>query len=312
MAHTANGGSAGAPLRIGVDLGGSKIELIALDRIGQTLWRQRQPTPKGDYQATLDTIVTLVQRCEQELGMQGTLGVGIPGVISSQTGRVKNSNSQCLNGHSLDTDLAYRLGRPVRTANDANCFAVSEAMDGAGRGKKMVFGAILGTGCGAGLAINGEAHSGSNGVAGEWGHNPLPWMSDAEFPGPDCFCGKRGCIESYVSGSGLERQFFERFGERLTATEIELKARQADPDALAIQGAYLDQLARSLAHVINILDPDCIVLGGGLSNLDWLYQKLPDVLPHYVIGGECHVPVLRNHHGDASGVRGAAWLWGEL
>ncbi|SHH73951.1 ROK family protein [Ferrimonas marina] len=299
------------PVRIGVDLGGSKIEVIALDPIGQILWRQRRPTPKGQYQPTLATITEMVLQCEREIQCVGSVGVGIPGVVSSRTETVKAASSTCLNGQPLERDLSQRLQRPVRTANDANCFAVSEAMDGAGRGYRVVFGAILGTGCGAGLAIDGQAHAGRHGIAGEWGHNPLPWMTEQEFPGPECFCGKRGCIERYISGSGLEAQYRRLTGDGLSATEIELRARAGEPAALQIRQQFLSQLARALAHVVHLLDPDCVVLGGGLSNLDWIYSDLPEQLRLQVIGQECDLPILRNQHGDSSGVRGAAWLWGK-
>ncbi|MBY5921217.1 fructokinase [Ferrimonas balearica] len=298
------------PLRLGVDLGGTKIELIALNPQGQVRWQQRIPTPSGSYRATIEAIAGLVQRCESELGESGTVGVGIPGVVSRQTQRVKGANSVCLNGQPLEQDLGALLGRPIRTANDANCFAISEATDGAAVGYRTVFGIILGTGCGAGIAVDGRVHEGPNGIAGEWGHNPLPWMTEAEFPGPDCFCGRRGCIETFISGTNLARQYREHTGLTLAGAQILERVDAGEASAEQVFEAFLSQLTRALAHVINLLDPDCIVLGGGLSNVERLYELLPKRLPGYTVGGECATPILKHHHGDASGVRGAAWLWG--
>ncbi len=303
-------GSSLPPLRLGVDLGGTKIELIALSPGGEVLWQQRQPTPSGSYRATIEAIAQLVNQCERELGASGTVGVGIPGVVSRHTQRVKGANSVCLNGQPLEQDLAALLGRPVRTANDANCFAVSEATDGAAAGYRTVFGVILGTGCGAGIAVDGQVHEGPNGVAGEWGHNPLPWMTEQEFPGPDCFCGRRGCIETFISGTNLARQYRERSGILLPGEAILQRVDAGEEQANLVFEAFLSQLTRALAHVVNLLDPDCIVLGGGLSNIDRLYDLLPQRLPGFTVGGECVTPILKHHHGDASGVRGAAWLWG--
>ncbi|MBY6186801.1 fructokinase [Marinobacter hydrocarbonoclasticus] len=298
------------PLRLGVDLGGTKIELIALNQDGEVRWQQRIPTPKANYRATVEAIAELVSRCERELGQAGTVGVGIPGVVSARTQRVKGANSICLNGQPLEQDLSQLLGRPVRTANDANCFAISEATDGAAVGYRTVFGVILGTGCGAGIAVDGRIHAGPNGIAGEWGHNPLPWMTAAEFPGPDCFCGRNGCIETFVSGTNLARQYLQHTGTTLSGPDILARVDAGEPEAETVFEAYLSQLTRALAHVINLLDPDCIVLGGGMSNVARLYQALPQRLPAFTVGGECATPVLQNLHGDASGVRGAAWLWG--
>ncbi len=295
-------------LRMGVDLGGTKIEIVALNDEGKELYRNRIPTPK-EYQATLDAIEMLVNEVEVTLSETGSVGIGIPGVISPYSGLVKNANSTWINGHPLDMDLGERLGREVRVANDANCFAVSEAIDGAAAGKSVVFGVIIGTGCGAGVAINGKVHSGGNGIGGEWGHNPLPWMRSDEFNTTSCFCGNRDCIETFVSGTGFVRDYREAGGEAGSGIEIAALVETGDEIAKAAFGRYIDRLARSLAHVINVLDPDVIVLGGGVSNIAAIYPLLPDVLPKYVLGGECRTPVLQNMYGGSSGVRGAAWLW---
>ncbi|SQH77431.1 manno(fructo)kinase [Shewanella benthica] len=295
-------------LRMGVDLGGTKIELVALNAEGQELFRKRLPTPR-EYEATLDTIVSLVEEAETTLAMTGSVGVGIPGVISPFSGLVKNANSTWINGKPLDIDLAHRLRREVRVANDANCFAVSEATDGAGAGKGVVFGVIIGTGCGGGIAINGRVHSGGNGIGGEWGHNPLPWMSKQEFNSTSCFCGNHDCIETFISGTGFVRDYNLAGGNVSKGAEIMALVDAGDALAVAAFERYLDRLARSLAHVINTLDPDVIVLGGGMSNIDAIYPKLPDILAKYVLGGECRTPVVQNLYGCSSGVRGAAWLW---
>lgn len=295
-------------LRMGVDLGGTKIELVALNEDGKELFRKRIPTPR-EYEATLVAIESLVVEAETTLGMTGTVGVGIPGVISPFSGLVKNANSTWINGHPLDVDLGNRLNREVRVANDANCFAVSEAVDGAAAGKGMVFGVIIGTGCGAGLAINGKVHGGSNGIGGEWGHNPLPWMTADEFNSTHCFCGNQDCIETFISGTGFVRDYKAAGGDAPSGIEIAQRMAQGEPLATAAFNRYIDRLARALAHVINVLDPDVIVLGGGVSNIDAIYPLLPDVLPKYVLGGECRTPVVQNMYGGSSGVRGAAWLW---
>ncbi|QSX31161.1 fructokinase [Shewanella cyperi] len=299
--------------RIGIDLGGTKIELVMLDGAGVEVFRKRRPTPR-DYPGTLAAVVELVKEAEAETGQRASIGIGIPGVVSSLSGKVKNCNATWINGQPMDKDLGAMLGREVRIANDANCFAVSEAVDGAGAGKALVFGVILGTGCGGGIAISHKVHAGGNGIGGEWGHNPLPWMTAEEFNSTRCFCGNADCIETFVSGTGFVRDFRAHGGEATSG--IEIVARMAEGDALA--GAaferFIDRLARALAQVINTLDPDAIVLGGGVSNIDLIYQRLPALLPKYVLGGECATPVLKNHHGASSGVRGAAWLWapGEL
>ena len=297
-------------LRIGVDLGGTKIEVVALSEQGEELFRKRLPTPR-EYQATLDVIEALVAEAEKELGQNGTVGVGIPGVVSPFSGLVKNANSTWINGHPLDIDLAKRLGREVRVANDANCFAVSEAVDGAAAGKAMVFGVIIGTGCGAGIAINGKVHGGGNGIGGEWGHNPLPWMTPEEFNSTNCFCGNKDCIETFISGTGFVRDYQLVAGTShvTSGADIVLLMQEGEPQALAAFERYIDRLARSLAHVINLLDPDIIVLGGGVSNIGAIYSRLPDILPKYVLGSECRTPVVQNMYGSSSGVRGAAWLW---
>ncbi|NMH64545.1 fructokinase [Shewanella salipaludis] len=296
-------------MRMGVDLGGTKIELVALCDEGRELYRKRVPTPR-EYQATLDAVTTLVLDAEASLGITGTVGVGIPGVVSPFSGLVKNANSTWINGHPLDLDLGARLNREVRVANDANCFAVSEAVDGAAAGKGVVFGVIIGTGCGAGIAINGKVHGGGNGIGGEWGHNPLPWMTAAEFNSTSCFCGNKDCIETFISGTGFVRDYNAATGQALTSG-ADIMALAATGDAAANQAfeRYMDRLARSLAHVINMLDPDAIVLGGGMSNIDAIYPRLPDLLSKYVLGGECRTPVVQNLYGCSSGVRGAAWLW---
>lgn len=287
-------------MRIGIDLGGTKIEALALSVSGEELIRRRVPTPKNDYAATVGAITGLVQIIEAETGETGTVGVGTPGAISPATGLIKNANSTCLIGHPLDRDLTEALDRPVRLANDADCFTLSEAIDGAGRFAEMVFGVILGTGVGGGLVWRRQLLSGANAIAGEWGHNPLPWPLDDERPGPDCYCGKRGCIEAFLSGPALEKQYREATGKSLPAQEI--------TDGL-LWKSYQDRLARALAHVINIVDPGVIVLGGGLSNVERLYDPVMDLLPRYVFSDHVATEILPPVHGDSSGVRGAAWLW---
>jgi fructokinase len=300
-------------MRLGIDLGGTKTEVIALDDDGTELLRERAATDTSSYDAVLATIADLVARAESNLGRQGTVGVGIPGTLSARTGRVKNANSTVLNGHALDQDLGRLLGREVRCMNDANCLALSEAADGAGAGYRVVFAVILGTGCGAGVAIDGRPWEGANRVAGEWGHNPLPWVTAAESPGPACWCGKSGCIETWVSGPGLAGDYARSApappSVRLTGKAIVDLARGGDAPAKVALERYANRLARSLAHVINVLDPDVIVLGGGMSNVDELYERVPPQLETYVFGKEVQTPVVRSKHGDSSGVRGAAWLW---
>ena len=296
-------------MRIGIDFGGTKIEGVALGPDGRELARERVATPRGDYEGCVAAVVRLVAGFEARLGGRGTVGIGIPGSISPETGLVKNANSTWLNGRRLDADLEAALGRPVRVENDANCLAVSEARDGAGAGAHVLFAVIVGTGAGGGIAVDGRPISGFQRNAGEWGHNPLPWMSAAEFPGPRCWCGKPGCLETFISGPGFERDFARATGETLTADEIVRRMRAGDEAARSVYRRYADRLARGLASVINILDPDVIVLGGGLSNMDELYGDLPALLPAYVFSDACRTPIAKARHGDSSGVRGAAWLW---
>jgi len=297
-------------MRIGVDLGGTKIEAVALGDDGDVRARQRVPTPRDDYEATLREITDLVLGVERETGSRGTVGIGIPGALSPATGRVKNANSVWLNGQRLDEDLERRLERPLRFANDANCFALSEAADGAGAGARVVFGAILGTGCGGGIVVDGRVLTGPNAIAGEWGHNPLPWPEDVERPGPPCYCGKRGCIETFLSGPGLARDHAASSGEILSPPEILARAEAGDASAEAALVRYADRLARALASVINVLDPDVIVLGGGMSNVSRLYRDVPPLLARYGFSDRIDNRMTPPVHGDSSGVRGAAWLWG--
>ena len=297
-------------LRFGIDLGGTKIELIALDADGTEIWRRREATPQGDYRGTLETIRQLVWQAEHELGEAGHVGIGTPGAISRASGRLKNSNSVCLNGQPLIEDLERVLGRPVRMANDADCFALSEASDGAAAGFPVVFGVILGTGVGGGIVVNGRLLQGPNAIAGEWGHNPLPWSQADELPGPECYCGKRGCIETFLSGPGLARDFLQQSGQSLTGVEILARAESGDAEAESAFQRYEDRLARGLAHVINLLDPDAIVLGGGLSNCARLYAQVSRHWDRYVFSDRVDTRLLAPVHGDSSGVRGAAWLWG--
>ncbi len=292
--------------RIGIDLGGSKIEIAVLGPDGTEALRQRIATPPG-YQETLHAIATLVHASEAQLGVTATVGIGIPGVISPATGLVKNANSIALNGHRFDHDISQALGREVRVENDANCFTLSEASDGAAAGLDAVFGVILGTGCGGGIVMHGKVHRGPHRVAGEWGHNPLPWPTGTEVPGHLCWCGKHGCLETYVAGPSLARDC-DGPGAHDAST---LPSRAADGEVAAIEALdrHADRLARGLAVVINLLDPDIIVIGGGLSNMSHLYTELPRRIPGYAFSDVIATPVVRNKHGDSSGVRGAAWLW---
>jgi fructokinase len=282
--------------RIGIDLGGTKTEAVVLDR-GREVFRKRIASPQGSYQATLDAISSLVRDAGE-----GTVGIGIPGTMSPATGLVKGANSTWLIGKPFRQDLEKALGRPVRMENDANCFALSEAVDGAGRGAKVVFGVILGTGVGGGIAIEGKVLTGRNAIAGEWGHNPLPAWTDADLPHPDCYCGRKGCIETYLSGPGLSRDHEKRTGKRLTAEEIVALGDES-------LSRYEERLARALGSVINVLDPDVIVLGGGMSNATRLYAEVPRLWGRYVFSDQVATRLERNVHGDSSGVRGAAWLW---
>jgi fructokinase len=307
-------------VRIGIDLGGTKIEGIALARDGRELARIRIPAPRDDYERTLAAVARLVRSIESRVGERGHVGVGIPGTISPATGVVKNANSTWLIGKSLGEDLPGLLGRPVRCANDANCFALSEAADGAASGLDVVFGVIVGTGTGGGIVINGQVLTGANAIAGEWGHNALPMMRDDERPGPPCYCGRRGCIETFLSGPGLAHDYAQMAAggdprrddsTRVTAVEIASRARGGEADAIACLDRYSDRMARALASVINVLDPDAIVLGGGLSNVESLYEVVPARWGAYVFSDTVGTKLLRAKHGDSSGVRGAAWLWQE-
>jgi fructokinase len=326
-------------MRIGVDLGGTKIEAIAITDNGHEHARCRVQTPRGDYDGTLAAVVDLVSRIEQETGGRGTVGIGIPGAVSPATQLIKNANSTWLIGRPLADDLARLLGRPVRLANDANCFALSEATDGAAAGADVVFGVILGTGTGAGIVVHGRVLTGVNAIAGEWGHNPLPAPKDDERPGPLCYCGRYGCVETFLSGPGLVRDYDERApdvarsfsasardpfsqatadapklyakaeGSHYDAQAVVARALAAEPAALAALERYEERLARALATVVNILDPDVIVLGGGLSNIDRLYESVPRLWTPHVFSDRVVTRVVRARHGDSSGVRGAAWLW---
>lgn len=296
-------------MRIGVDLGGSKIEVLALDETGQERFRRRLPTPQGDYAATLIAIVSLVNAAEQALGSRATVGIGTPGSRSPVDGLMRNANSTCLNGRPLQQDLEALLQRPLRLANDANCLAVSEAADGAGMGAITVFAAILGTGVGGGIVINGRLVHGANGIAGEWGHNPLPLPQPADLPLPACYCGRAGCIETYLSGPALARDHAHHCGATLTAAQIGAGARGGNAACRQSLQRYAQRLARALAGVINLIDPDVIVLGGGLSRLDELYTKVPQLWVPFIFSDHVRTRLLPAMHGDASGVRGAAWLW---
>ncbi|MCC7217701.1 MAG: ROK family protein [Burkholderiales bacterium] len=299
-------------VRLGVDLGGTKIEIVALDGDGFARVRTRVPTPRDDYHATLAAVAALVAATERELGIApgaATVGVGTPGTLSRATGVLRGSNSVCLNGRPIQADLESRLARPVRISNDANCFALSEAVDGAGTGARVVFGVILGTGVGGGLVVDGRVLDGANGIAGEWGHNPLPWPCDDERPGPACYCGRAGCIETWLSGPGFERDHAHATGSALAAAQIAAAAGQGAAAATASLARYAERLARALAHVVNIVDPDVIVLGGGMSNVDALYASVPAQWGRYVFSDRVDTRLVRHVHGDSSGVRGAAWLW---
>ena len=296
-------------LRIGIDLGGTKIEGRAFDESGREIDRIRIATPREDYPGTVNAVIEVATLLQSRAGMQGTVGVGIPGSVVRSTGLVKNANSTWLNGRPVEVDLSRRFGREVRCANDANCLALSEATDGAGAGYPLVFAVILGTGCGGGLALHAHVHAGPNGLAGEWGHNPLPWASQDELPGPVCYCGKYGCIETWCSGTGLEQDFARATGSPLHGPEIVRLSESGDGEAEAALQRLESRLARSLATICNSLDPDCFVLGGGLSQLDRLYTNLPRLVSQYTFGGPIETPIKRAIHGDASGVRGAAWLW---
>lgn len=294
-------------MRLGIDLGGTKIEIIAIENDGSELLRHRVPTPHTSYENTIIAIRDLVIETETKLGQRGSLGVAIPGAISPKTGLVKNANSTMLIGHPLDKDLEAALSRAVRVANDANCFTLSEATDGAGKGYDVVFGIIIGTGVGGGVCIGGRALNGPHAITGEWGHNPLPCPRDDEIvDDPRCYCGGHGCIESWCSGPALSREYKRRTGRDMTAEDI---VKSDDADARAVLEDFYDRFARSIATIVNILDPDAIVIGGGLSNIDAVYTELPPRVERYAFKPEGPSRILKNVHGDSSGVRGAAWLW---
>lgn len=296
-------------MRIGIDLGGTKIEAIALDEQGVELLRKRVDTPKGDYRAIVRVTAELVFAVEKQLNGRATVGIGTPGAISRTTGVLKNSNSVCLNGRPLLNDLQHALQRPVRIANDADCFALSESSDGAAAGAATVFGVIVGTGVGAGIVTHGSLLSGVNAICGEWGHNPLPWPRDEERPGPDCYCGKQGCIETWLSGPGLERDYQRAGGVALRAVDIAERDLATEPAAVQSLGRYIDRMARALASVINIIDPEVIVLGGGVGNIARLYRDVPKAWGRYVFSDQVDTLLVQPKFGDSSGVRGAACLW---
>ena len=296
-------------MRIGVDLGGTKIEIIALDDNGAPVLRRRVPTPVGDYSGTIRAIAELVRSAQSQIGVLASVGIATPGALSPQTGLLRNSNSVVLNGKPLDRDIANALGQSVRLENDANCLAISEAIDGAGAGCRVLFGAILGTGVGGGIVVEGRILTGLNRIGGEWGHNPLPWTTESERPGHRCYCGKSGCIETFLSGAGLAREYFSLSQKELRAEQIGAAEQSGEPDAVRSLAMYKDRLARSLVALINVLDPDVIVLGGGISNTETLYIGLPDLIARYAFSDGIRTRVVRAAHGDSSGVRGAARLW---
>jgi len=298
-------------LRIGIDLGGTKVEAACVAEDGQIVLRRRVPTPRDDYEGTIASIVQLVAELEGEMGHEMTVGVGMPGTISPATGLVKNANSVWLNARPLDRDVSVRLGRPVRFANDANCFALSEARGGAAAGASVVFGVIVGTGTGGGIVVNGRVLTGRNAVAGEWGHNALPWPGGDEIPGASCYCGLRGCIETFLSGPGLARDYANTTGHLRSPAEIAEAAEAGDRAAEETLQRYEDRMARALAGIINVVDPDVIVLGGGMSNLSRLYGAVPRIWGRYVFSDRVDTALVGPRFGDSSGVRGAAWLWEE-
>jgi fructokinase len=296
-------------MRIGIDMGGTKIEGIALADSGEELLRMRIKSPRHDYVATVEAITGIVRRIEAETDQQGTVGIGIPGAISPQTGLVKNANSTWIIGRQFDVDLENAMARKIRLANDANCLAVSEAVDGSGAGAKVVFAIIIGTGCGGGIAINQKVHGGPHSIAGEWGHISLGWMRPEEYPGVDCYCGQRGCLETFISGTGFENEYEKQTGVHKSGLEIVELLEQNDTDAEKVTQIYENRLARAIATAVNIIDPDVLVLGGGMSNLARLYKNLPALVQKWTFGGEFTTPIRPAKHGDSSGVRGAAWLW---
>ena len=296
-------------VKIGIDLGGTKIEGIALSEAGEELFRQRIATPQGDYQRTLHSIVDLIKQIETGIDEQGSIGICTPGSLSPATGLLRNSNSVCMNGKPVLDDLQNLLHKEIRIANDANCFALSEATDGVARDASVVFGVIIGTGTGAGVVIDKKVLPGANSIAGEWGHNPLPWPNDDELPGAECYCGKLGCIETWLSGPGMVRDHELYNNEFIDPEALDGKARFGDEDAIETFQRYENRMARSLAHVINILDPDVIVLGGGMGNINRLYKNVPGIWGDYIFSDIVNTKLVAPVHGDSSGVRGAAWLW---
>ncbi len=296
-------------MRIGIDLGGTKIEAIALAADGRELARKRVATPSGDYPGILQTIVDLISDMETQAGEPGSIGIGTPGSLSPSSGLLRNSNSVCMNGMPVKQDLQNLLQRDIRIMNDANCFALSEATDGAAAGAEVVFGVIIGTGTGAGIVVRGQVLNGANAIGGEWGHNPLPWPTDEERPGPSCFCGKQGCMETFVSGPGMQRDYQLHTGTALRAQDIVSRAEQGEEAAAVCLQRYEDRLARGLAHVINIIDPDVIVLGGGMGNIQRLYERVPAIWGRYIFSDQVVTRLVPPRFGDSSGVRGAAWLW---
>jgi fructokinase len=295
--------------RIGIDLGGTKIAGVALGGGGRVLAEERAPAPRHDYAATISAVTGMVQRLDRAAGAEGCVGIGMPGSLSPVNGLVQNANSTWLNGRPFQRDIEAELGRPVRLANDANCFALSEAVDGAGAGARSVFGVIIGTGCGGGLVFGGTLIDGPRGIGGEWGHNPLPWASGEEHPGPKCWCGRKGCMETWVSGPGLEADHARTAGERITAEAIAATAAVGDAAAQAALDRHASRLARGIAHVVNIFDPEVVVLGGGLSKLSHLYDVLPALIAPHIFAEHANIVIKRPVWGDAGGVRGAAWLW---
>ncbi len=296
-------------MRIGIDLGGTKIEGIAISDKGNEILRRRIKTPKGDYEGTVNSIVEIVRGIESDTKQKGSVGVGIPGAVSIKTGKIKNANSTWLIGKNFNKDLEDKLKREVRLANDANCLAVSESVDGAGVGSRVVFAIIIGTGCGAGLAIDKKVHDGPNSIAGEWGHVSLGWMTPQEYPGSTCYCGQKGCLETYISGTGFENEYRNQTGICKTGSEIADLLNSGDSYAEKVMRIYESRLARAIATIVNIIDPEVLVLGGGMSNISRLYETIPDLVRKWTFGKEFSTPIRQAMHGDSSGVRGAAWLW---
>ncbi|MCP4933005.1 MAG: ROK family protein [bacterium] len=298
-------------MRIGIDLGGTKISIIALDDEGNTSFETRIQTPQNDYRDTIRALRDLVTTAEAQTGCKGSVGLGMPGSLSPRSGLVQNSNSTWLNGQPLKGDLQDTLDREIHLANDANCFALSEATDGAARNHNSVFGVILGTGCGGGFVQNKQLINGPRNITGEWGHVSLPWASVTEHPGPSCWCGQQGCMETFVSGPAISADHLHRTSQQYTSRELHERSKEGDSKALASFARHTSRLARGLAMVINIYDPDIIVLGGGLSQMPHLYEQLPSSIAPYIFADDKKILITPPEHGDASGVRGAAWLWNE-